>query len=412
MALRVNALSAPPPQIGWMAPDGGTRAGRSAADAGAGAGAGGAGAGARRRARRWRGRRGSARAVIRGMAEAGLLVPAPVPVAPPFGRRTRICGPVLSAEQAGVAPAPAGGGGGAGVFGHAAGWGDRVGQDGGVSGGGGGVPGGGAAGADSAAGDRAVGAVSAAVRAPVRGGAGACGTRICPRARGGSPGGRWRRARRRWWWARARRCSCRSRIWAWWWWTRSTRPRSSRKTAWCITRGTWRWCARGFRAAPAVLVSATPSLETLANVEAGRYRASALAARHGGASLPDIEAVDLRDTPAATRPLPGAGAGGGGAGDVGARGAGDAVPEPPRLCAADAVPGLRAPAEAARTARRGWWSTARGVSCACHHCGHERADPARLPGVQGGGHAGADRARGWSGSPRRRRRCSPAARRW
>jgi primosomal protein N' (replication factor Y) len=50
-------------------------------------------------------------------------------------------------------------------------------------------------------------------------------------------------------------------------------------------------------AAPAVLVSATPSLETLANVEAGRYGRLTLAARHGGASLPAVAAIDLRDAP-------------------------------------------------------------------------------------------------------------------
>ena len=50
-------------------------------------------------------------------------------------------------------------------------------------------------------------------------------------------------------------------------------------------------------AAPAVLVSATPSLETLANVEAGRYRRLHLPARHGGASLPDVALLDLRDHP-------------------------------------------------------------------------------------------------------------------
>ena len=50
-------------------------------------------------------------------------------------------------------------------------------------------------------------------------------------------------------------------------------------------------------AAPAVLVSATPSLETLANVEAGRYGRLNLPARHGGASLPAIALIDLRDTP-------------------------------------------------------------------------------------------------------------------
>ncbi len=49
--------------------------------------------------------------------------------------------------------------------------------------------------------------------------------------------------------------------------------------------------------APAVLVSATPSLETLANVEAGRYGRLMLSARHGGASLPAVATVDLRDAP-------------------------------------------------------------------------------------------------------------------
>ena len=45
---------------------------------------------------------------------------------------------------------------------------------------------------------------------------------------------------------------------------------------------------------PIVLVSATPSLETLVNVESGRYRRLHLPARHGGASLPEIQVVDLR----------------------------------------------------------------------------------------------------------------------
>ena len=48
---------------------------------------------------------------------------------------------------------------------------------------------------------------------------------------------------------------------------------------------------------PALLVSATPSLETSVNVEAGRYRELRLPARHGGASLPEIAVVDLRRTP-------------------------------------------------------------------------------------------------------------------
>lgn len=50
-------------------------------------------------------------------------------------------------------------------------------------------------------------------------------------------------------------------------------------------------------AAPAVLVSATPSLETVANVEAGRFAYLHLPDRHGGAALPEIGLIDLRDHP-------------------------------------------------------------------------------------------------------------------
>lgn len=51
---------------------------------------------------------------------------------------------------------------------------------------------------------------------------------------------------------------------------------------------------------PAILASATPSLETQANVEQGRYRRVELPSRHGGAALPAMELVDLRrDPPAA-----------------------------------------------------------------------------------------------------------------
>ncbi len=52
-----------------------------------------------------------------------------------------------------------------------------------------------------------------------------------------------------------------------------------------------------FCQAPAILVSATPSLETVANVEAGRYTRLHLPTRHGGATMPRIEAIDLRDDP-------------------------------------------------------------------------------------------------------------------
>ncbi len=45
---------------------------------------------------------------------------------------------------------------------------------------------------------------------------------------------------------------------------------------------------------PLILVSATPSLETLSNVEAGRYARLHLPERHGAAGLPEVEVVDLR----------------------------------------------------------------------------------------------------------------------
>ena len=58
--------------------------------------------------------------------------------------------------------------------------------------------------------------------------------------------------------------------------------------------------ARGHIAGlPIVLVSATPALETVVNVEAGRYTAIHLPERHGGAHLPAIRAVDMRATPPA-----------------------------------------------------------------------------------------------------------------
>lgn len=45
---------------------------------------------------------------------------------------------------------------------------------------------------------------------------------------------------------------------------------------------------------PIILASATPSLETLANVEAGRYDKVELGSRHGAAVLPSVEIVDIR----------------------------------------------------------------------------------------------------------------------
>jgi primosomal protein N' (replication factor Y) len=49
--------------------------------------------------------------------------------------------------------------------------------------------------------------------------------------------------------------------------------------------------------AACVLVSATPSLETLNNAESGRYAVLRLPRRHGGAGLPTVETIDLRAKP-------------------------------------------------------------------------------------------------------------------
>ncbi len=50
-------------------------------------------------------------------------------------------------------------------------------------------------------------------------------------------------------------------------------------------------------AAACVLASATPSLESTINAATGRYAAVDLPARHGGADMPDVALVDLRRTP-------------------------------------------------------------------------------------------------------------------
>jgi primosomal protein N' (replication factor Y) len=52
---------------------------------------------------------------------------------------------------------------------------------------------------------------------------------------------------------------------------------------------------------PAVLVSATPSLETVNNAQSGRYRLLHLPTRHGGATLPAVELVDMRSAGPARR---------------------------------------------------------------------------------------------------------------
>ena len=95
---------------------------------------------------------------------------------------------------------------------------------------------------------------------------------------------------------------------------------------------------------PVMLSSATPSLETLVNVDRGRYGVVRLNDRHGRPELPEIGLIDMKRVTL-------------GAGTwispplfeavkttLGERRPGAAVPQPPRLCAAHPVPRLRPPA--------------------------------------------------------------------
>ena len=50
-----------------------------------------------------------------------------------------------------------------------------------------------------------------------------------------------------------------------------------------------------FERVPVVMVSATPSLETVLNIKEGKYKNLPLPERIGKASLPDINFIDMRD---------------------------------------------------------------------------------------------------------------------
>ena len=92
---------------------------------------------------------------------------------------------------------------------------------------------------------------------------------------------------------------------------------------------------------PVVLASATPSVESEVNARRGRYRHMHLPERFGGAHLPQVEAIDMRARRPAARPFHFAAARRSGADHAGERRTGAAVPQSPRLCAADTLPRLR-----------------------------------------------------------------------
>ncbi len=94
---------------------------------------------------------------------------------------------------------------------------------------------------------------------------------------------------------------------------------------------------------PIVLASATPSLESLYNVERGRYRAIHLPDRHGRAELPAVSLIDMR----AAEVTPGRWLSEELASAVTAtlerERTGAPLPQPPRLRPPHLVPGLRPP---------------------------------------------------------------------
>ena len=229
-----------------------------------------------------------------------------------------------------------------------------------------------------------------------------------PPARGGVWRGGRERPRAGSWWARARRCSCRSAnlglI------VVDEEHDASFKQEdgviyhardMAVVRGKIEGCRGGAGLGHAVAgePASTPS--------SGRYRWLRLPARHGAAQLPDIELIDLRDDAARAAA----------AGcrrrwsrrmgeTLAARRAGPAVPQPPGLCAADAVPGLRPADDVPDTARPGWSSTAIRGRLVCHHAAITMPKPEACPALRRARTAWSPSARAWSGWRRRSRRSS------
>ena len=117
-------------------------------------------------------------------------------------------------------------------------------------------------------------------------------------------------------------------------------------------------------------------------------------------SCPTSTAIDLRQQSARAGQVAVAGAGRGRHRDACSQAAGAAVPQPPRLCAADAVPHLRPPHRL--PAVHGLAGRAPLPRPAhCHHCGFSLPHPGEVPQVRRAGLARCLRARAWSASPRR-----------
>ncbi len=236
--------------------------------------------------------------VVRGMAEAGLLREQEIAAAAPFGQPDPDhVEAALSADQARVAAQLRGLGAGKAVPGGAARRRHRLGQDRNLPGSGGGVPGGRAPGAGAAAGDRACPRNGCSASAAASGWSRRCGIPTSAPSAVASPGARSPAARR------AVVVGARSALFLPFPDLGLVIVDEEHETAFKQEDGVT-YHARDMAVvrarlaeAPVLLVSATPSLETLANVESGRYRHLSLTARHGGARLPEVAPVDLRDHP-------------------------------------------------------------------------------------------------------------------
>ncbi len=123
---------------------------------------------------------------------------------------------------------------------------------------------------------------------------------------------------------------------------RNTTPPTNRKKACFINARDMAVLRAAICGCQVVLASATPSLESWVNCQAGKYARLDLGARFGVAEMPAMAAIDMRaETLASDRWISRHAGGGGDGAGCGGRAVAD-LSEPPGLCAGDAVPGLRA----------------------------------------------------------------------
>ena len=331
--------------------------------------------------------------VVRGMADAGLLVPAVLPIEPPFAipdpeHPGQVLAPDQEAAAAALRQAVAARDFSVTLLDGVTGSGKtEV-----VSGGGGGMPAPGPPGTGAAAGDRAVLAVAGALRAPLRRGAG--GLAFGPDL-AGPPGDLARGGRGRGAGGGRRPVGAVPAV-------PRPRPGGDRRGARDgVQAGGGRGLPRprhGGGARAVLLGAGGAGVRHAIAGDAGECRGGPLppadaadAAWRGGAAggRGGGHARDAAGAGAFPRPA----AGRGGARHAGARRAGDAVPQPPRLCAADAVPALRPP-DAVPELHRLAGGAPRATGAAMPPLRPHGADPGGVPGLRRGAQPGAGGAGG------------------